>query len=97
MCEEHLKVLTKDLKNNIIAPAADESYFNKFIFGNESKMRVHRQMVIYAEEIGYQKWVEDDIFVKLRCNDAYKDDKTRKDPRNFWVRIAAKLYHTRKN
>ena len=97
MCEEHLKLLTEDLKNNIIAPAADESYFNKYIFEKEAKLKVHRQMVIYAEEKGYQKWVEDDIFVKLRCNDAYKDDKSHQDPRNLFVRIAAKLYHTIKH
>lgn len=97
MCEEHLRLLTEDLKNNIIAPAADESYFNKYIYENTTKLRIHRQMVIYAEEIGFQKWVEDEVFVRLRSNDAYKDKKSEKDQRPFYIRIAAKIYHTIKH
>lgn len=94
MCENHLALLTEDLKNNIIAPAADESYFNKYIFENRAFLKIHYQMVIYAEEKGYNKDFENELFVKLRYNDSYKDKKSDKDVRNIFIRTVAKIYHT---
>lgn len=93
MCENHLILLTEDLKNNIIAPAADESYFNKYIYEMRDRLKVHYQMVIYAEEKGYNKDFESELFVKLRYNDSYKDKKSDKDVRNFFIRTAARIYH----
>ena len=93
MCENHLALLTEDLKNNIIAPAADESYFNKYIFENRDRLKVRYQMVIYAEEKGYNNFFENELFVKLRYNDSYKDKKSDKDVRNVFIKTASKIFH----
>lgn len=91
MCQSHLDLLTEDLKNNIIAPVADESYFNKYIFENLNNLPICRQMIIFAEEKGYQAQYEDEIFVKLRYNDNYKDKKSDKDPRNIIARVLSRV------
>lgn len=91
MCSEHLNLLTEDLKNNMIAPAADESYYNKYIHDNPNKLKIHCQMIIFPEEKGYLPQYDNEIFVKLRYNDNYKDNKSSKDSRNIIEKILSKL------